>query len=273
MKVPDENLTPQQRQHREEQLATLRKMQLMLFPEHHSPGDNPLPPSGVTPTNPSPLDLEEVMPLSSDAAEMMLSHHKNQPGMVAQAEWQKLQLQFYEERKKKGNCTGSVPTSSGSTNNGSRGQGPPPPYHQATRSASVPIAMPSPNPSSPNNTTSNLSLPSPRTCSGLNSPAEGKPGRHQSSGPGPSPTGVHNSSIGSPGPGNSSRSLVPSNPGTPVSTHLSPKKEKLSSNTAVPSELSPTSNISAPLSQHSPGQINMHNVASLLIFWSILKSM
>ena len=39
VKVPDENLTPQQRQHREEQLATLRKMQQMLFPEHHSPGE------------------------------------------------------------------------------------------------------------------------------------------------------------------------------------------------------------------------------------------
>lgn len=34
VKVPDENLTPQQRQHREEQLATIRKMQQMLFPEH-----------------------------------------------------------------------------------------------------------------------------------------------------------------------------------------------------------------------------------------------
>ena len=34
VKVPDENLTPQQRQHREVQLATIRKMQMMLFPEH-----------------------------------------------------------------------------------------------------------------------------------------------------------------------------------------------------------------------------------------------
>lgn len=35
VKVPDEDLTPQQRQHREEQLATLRKMQQMLFPEEN----------------------------------------------------------------------------------------------------------------------------------------------------------------------------------------------------------------------------------------------
>lgn len=35
-KVPTENLTPQQRQHREEQLATLRKMQQILFPENQT---------------------------------------------------------------------------------------------------------------------------------------------------------------------------------------------------------------------------------------------
>lgn len=34
VKVPDENLTPKQRQHREVQLATLRKMQMILFPGH-----------------------------------------------------------------------------------------------------------------------------------------------------------------------------------------------------------------------------------------------
>lgn len=58
VKVPDENLTPQQRQHREEQLATIRKMQQMLFPEHQSLGMTPeghlLPGSdGQDPTNPS----------------------------------------------------------------------------------------------------------------------------------------------------------------------------------------------------------------------------
>lgn len=44
VKVPDENLTPQQRQHREEQLATLCKMRQMLFPGA-DPG-NPGGPSG-----------------------------------------------------------------------------------------------------------------------------------------------------------------------------------------------------------------------------------
>lgn len=46
VKVPDENLTPQQRQHREEQLATIRKMQQMLFPEHQGMGINPDNPGG-----------------------------------------------------------------------------------------------------------------------------------------------------------------------------------------------------------------------------------
>lgn len=45
VKVPDENLTPQQRQHREEQLATIRKMQQMLFPEHQSMA---IPPENVS---------------------------------------------------------------------------------------------------------------------------------------------------------------------------------------------------------------------------------
>lgn len=111
-----------------------------------------------------------------------------------------------------------------------RSQGPPPPYHQTTRSASVPIATQSPNPSSPNNPTSNLSLPSPRANSALNSPADcnrqfqltsQRPGHL----PGQSPT-----SQDSPNPGSQSATsttrLNHSNPGTPVShshlTSLSP---------------------------------------------------
>lgn len=111
-----------------------------------------------------------------------------------------------------------------------RSQGPPPPYHQTQRSASVPIATQSPNPNSPNNPTSNLSLPSPRGGSALNSPAESHARQqqlpqqqHQSQfkhlAPGQSPT-----SIDSPaGMGNSlQRSINHSNPTTPLSSHLSP---------------------------------------------------
>lgn len=65
-------------------------------------------------------------------------------------------------------------TNSNTSANNRGNQGPPPPYHPTQRSASVPIATQSPNPSSPNNPTSNMSLPSPRasntmTGSGMSS--------------------------------------------------------------------------------------------------------
>ncbi|XP_054279987.1 protein BCL9 homolog isoform X1 [Macrosteles quadrilineatus] len=208
VKVPDENLTPQQRQHREEQLATLRKMQQMLFPEHHSP-------SSGDPSNPQPSDLDQVTGLT-DTPDLMMNH-KNQP-VVSQADWQKIQMQFYDGKKKN---NGSSNQPNANHNNGSRGQGPPPPYHQVTRSASVPVGE---TPGSPANNTSNLSLPSPRTCS----PTENKV-----------------PAVDSPGPPRS-------NPGTPASTHLSPKKEKPNGNNSVVGEFSPTSNMSAPTSQQSP---------------------
>ena len=119
---------------------------------------------------------------------------------------------------------------------GPRAQGPPPPYHQTPRSASVPIAAPSPTPGSPNNPTSNLSLPSPRTSSGLNSPAE--PSRS---------TGGPNNSTDSP---SASRSHNPSNPGTPVSctpTHMSPPANR--------KEESPHTGNNAQPPQQSPGTV------------------
>lgn len=113
-----------------------------------------------------------------------------------------------------------------------RSQGPPPPYHQTQRSASVPIATQSPNPNSPNNPTSNLSLPSPRGGSALNSPAESHARQqqmpqqqpHQQSqfkhlAPGQSPTSIDSpAGIGN----NLQRSINHSNPTTPLSSHLSP---------------------------------------------------
>ncbi|XP_039968184.1 protein BCL9 homolog [Bactrocera tryoni] len=121
------------------------------------------------------------------------SQEMAQAGM-AQMEWSKLQHQFFEERIKgnKGqgqNDVGCMPTSLCRSNSASMRpnisgsgaqtvtasscqsirstQGPPPPYHPTQRSASVPIATQSPNPASPNNPTSNLSLPSPRTTGAL----------------------------------------------------------------------------------------------------------
>ncbi|CAG2056815.1 unnamed protein product [Timema podura] len=209
VKVPDENLTPQQRQHREEQLATIRKMQQMLFPEHHSS----LPEGGTMCQQQEMLihnmgPMMNMNPALGPNGGMMNQKNLVMGGMggpnpitptsvAAQIEWQKLQHQFYEDRKKKGpssvgmvgsSCSQSLGSPAGSSvvaagqpmGMGPRGsgcmgprtQGPPPPYHQTTRSASVPTAMPSPSPSSPNNPTSNLSLPSPRATSALNSPAD-----------------------------------------------------------------------------------------------------
>ncbi|ACY70529.1 hypothetical protein DVIR88_6g0066 [Drosophila virilis] len=118
-------------------------------------------------------------------------------GGMAPMEWTKIQQQFFEERLKVGKpacrpsgmpgpgtgaggpgsqqpliASGSV-SSAGSIVNPSNSvmrnnvQGPPPPYHPTQRSASVPIATQSPNPSSPNN----LSLPSPRTAGALGLPS------------------------------------------------------------------------------------------------------
>nr|CAD7201328.1 unnamed protein product [Timema douglasi] len=265
VKVPDENLTPQQRQHREEQLATIRKMQQMLFPEHQSS----LPEGGTMCQQPEMLmhsmgPMMNMNPALGPNGGMMNQKNLVMGGMggpnpitptsvAAQIEWQKLQHQFYEDRKKKGpssvgmvgsSCSQSLGSPAGSSvvaagqpmGMGPRGsgcmgprtQGPPPPYHQTTRSASVPTAMPSPSPSSPNNPTSNLSLPSPRATSALNSPADpNRPPFGSTSGrlvgPGPSPTGMHCTSLDSP---NASRPINSSNPGTPLSTHLSPSSTR-----------------------------------------------
>lgn len=67
VKVPDEELTPQQRQHREAQLAALRKMQILLFPEHKEDSIPPLdqqqganPGSSCAPTNMPPVSAPSM---------------------------------------------------------------------------------------------------------------------------------------------------------------------------------------------------------------------
>lgn len=174
------------------------------------------------------------------------------PGnMQAHMEWNKLQQQYYDESKRKGPMCGPMDMNSDPSmlpgmgpmgrqmppgvmrnmpnmRGPGPGQGPPPPYHQTPRSASVPIATQSPNPNSPNNPTSNLSLPSPRgSCnSTLNSPAAGDPTRPMNPqhmnmkhmNPRQSPT---TSSQDSPA-GAIGRQINHSNPSTPISSHLSP---------------------------------------------------
>ncbi|KAL1492756.1 hypothetical protein ABEB36_010960 [Hypothenemus hampei] len=230
VQVPDENLTPQQRQHREERLASIRKMQQLLFPESQTePGAGP-------------PDIVTGMPSGSSTT---TPGGPGQSAVTAQMEWQKLQNQFFDDRTKvkstpqpgnssttcasivpvgPGNSNGPQPPVSGAPSQNSRGttglgprlQGPPPPYHQTQRSASVPIALQSPNPTSPNNPTSNLSLPSPRASSALNSPAD--PSR-------PFGTLTRNLSTGQSPTSQDSPSasrLNHSNPSTPLSSHLSP---------------------------------------------------
>lgn len=271
VKVPDEDLTPQQRQHRDEQLATLRKMQNLLFPEQDSeirPNDDPqkLIGGGMRPgpmrqnsniCRPAMMQDNMMNDLMSCGQMGMMNHqqqqqqsmmgggmpmshqmmggmmggggmnqcnmsgamqgHKRQmigPGqqhgtntVAAQIEWHKLQHEYYEERKTK-------PADCRQGRQGVRLQGPPPPYHQTTRSASVPIATQSPNPGSPNNPTSNLSLPSPRPGSTLSSPADPnrQPGFKLMAGQSPT-------SQDSP---QQQRNLTLSNPSTPISANLSP---------------------------------------------------
>ncbi|XP_055690416.1 protein BCL9 homolog [Lutzomyia longipalpis] len=174
VKVPDENLTPQQRQHREEQLAMIRKMHLMLFPEQSDGEPGEVPPDGEE--KPCP----DFLPCPNQPGPMPA------PGGAYKSDW------------------GRLPPRQ-------RAHGPPPPYHQTPRSASVPIATHSPSPNSPQNLTSTLSLPSPRGGA-LASPSDSRhaPLRHLSAGQSPvaSPAGA--------------RPLAQSSPATPSSAHLSP---------------------------------------------------
>ncbi|CAD5116942.1 DgyrCDS5781 [Dimorphilus gyrociliatus] len=100
-KVPNENLTPEQRARREEQLASLRNLQKMLFPEQQQQHPNHpammqqhgmmAPSSGPMPFNPGgPPHLPMQRPMSWE--------HMN----PAQREWHKLQQDYYIDKFKRG---------------------------------------------------------------------------------------------------------------------------------------------------------------------------
>lgn len=234
----------------------------MLFPENSNNGGGPLqqqPPvsssvGGVTldscggnggmddlmPSIDDDLDVDAVVTAAAatnSAADLLLPP---KTPTSCSSDWQKSMFGNDDDKKKDGRC------------------GPPPSYHQTVaRSASVPIvSVPSCSPNSPlagngtGVTNSNLSLPSPRTCSALNSPAGGRPSSNMS------PTAVR-----SPG-GNGSR-LQSSNPGTPV--HMSPNNGAGHNSCSsmkqqkgpMSNEFSPSSNIATPGQpgggQQSPG--------------------
>lgn len=246
VKVPDENLTPQQARHRQEQLAMIRKMQQILFPEQQSMdqvqnamGSNMGPHMGGMPPQQQPRfgsgdmcghpgmdvcfnphqpcmnDHEHSHPpdmyMDSQMGGPGFPQHNYPPASVsAQLEWQKLQSQFFEERRKKQVCgNSSLPNSSSGASSQSQtpiqqqpaqsaqsqqslSQPPTPQQQPANLNSPSPgiglspsnrmqgppppyhqtnrRTMPSPHPASPN--TSSLSLPSPRMASGLPSPAE-----------------------------------------------------------------------------------------------------
>ncbi|XP_050530003.1 protein BCL9 homolog [Daktulosphaira vitifoliae] len=260
VQVPDENLTPQQRQHREEQQATLRKLQQMLFPENSNGGGASQSSSQVAtsgsldtcggssgagggmddlmPSIDDDLDVDAVVTaaaaVATSSADLLLP--PKTPTSCSSSDWQK--NMFGEDDKKKDRCGP-----------------PPPPYHQTVaRSASVPIvSAPSHSPNSPltgTGVTSNLSLPSPRTCSAMNSPAGGC-GRPSSN---MSPTAVRSPSSGN--------RLQSSNPGTPI--HMSPssggsggiKQKGPTSNEFSPSSNNNTSNQpNCGGGQHSPDSL------------------
>lgn len=210
VKVPDENLTPQQRQHREEQLAKLKKMNQFLFPEN---GGNDF--HGQNPANAAAL-MAGKMPTTPDGLPVNVGGNPvgmlNMPGAnlgnkLNPASMRNIAGNLMNQSNKSGTnnpqletmpnlgediiMPTDIITGSGCATNDMGGmsstlkqgcmsnmgaggnrpgglnanrsnQGPPPPYHPTQRSASVPIATQSPNPASPNNPTSNMSLPSPR---------------------------------------------------------------------------------------------------------------
>lgn len=87
VKVPDENLTPQQRQHREAQLATIRKMHMMLFPEHKDDPSGSLEPiQGATTPAGVPANVTPVSIAAGQCPNNM--------------EWHKLQHQLLDGKNK-----------------------------------------------------------------------------------------------------------------------------------------------------------------------------
>ncbi|RWS15836.1 Protein BCL9-like protein [Dinothrombium tinctorium] len=137
-KVPDENLTPQQRQHREEQLARLRELEMMINggselmnnPQPNMPhGNMRMPtPSQQMGGDPCGQGMLESCPSNScmisegehssdpstsnmnNPSSVMVSNcgmgscppnHSNMPPHNAQMEWHKLQHQYYEENRRR----------------------------------------------------------------------------------------------------------------------------------------------------------------------------
>ncbi|EDW34872.1 GL18147 [Drosophila persimilis] len=194
-----------------------------------------------------------------------------QAGM-AQMEWSKIQQQFFEERLKGGKARpGTGPSgpliaqthqqSTGSNQVRNSLQGPPPPYHSTQRSASVPIATQSPNPSSPNN----LSLPSPRTTGaamGLpaNSPIMEGPGSvpvSTTTAAAVAAAAVATSQANTMAVHSGSKNCFQADAASPSNQNSNPNRNRSSGTSGVLNHLN--SNPSTPLSHLSPKELDSFN--------------
>ncbi|XP_054709210.1 protein BCL9 homolog [Uloborus diversus] len=332
VKVPDENLTPQQRQHREEQLAMIRKMQQLLFPEQQpidpeqsgmgpnlgpvmgdvplqhgqqprfGPGDMCVHPGMDTCFSPHQACMNEHQH-PHPSSDMYMGSNMMGPGfpqqnfppssVSAQLEWQKLQHQFFEDRRKKQVCGNTPVPHPTSTPVGPQTSMPQPsqqalqtqqsmsqpqtPQQQNLNSPSPSLglspgtrmqgppppyhqttrrAMPSPHPASPN--TSSLSLPSPRMASGLPSPADSA---RQFPHPTPPGSRLPHPSPGSATPaGSSSLHTTPLNSPKPLNTSgpgsnsgTLTRTPTTPSNTASTPVGTPTSSCAPMLTNSGPG--------------------
>ncbi|BFG06762.1 protein BCL9 homolog [Drosophila madeirensis] len=195
-----------------------------------------------------------------------------QAGM-AQMEWSKIQQQFFEDRLKGGKARpGAGPSgplvaqphqqSAGCNQVRNSLQGPPPPYHSTQRSASVPIATQSPNPSSPNN----LSLPSPRTTGA----AMGLPANSPSmEGPGSVPVSsttsaavaaaaVATSQANTISVHSGSKNCFQTDAASPSNVNSNPNRNRSSGTSGVLNHHL-SSNPSTPLSHQSPKELDSFN--------------
>ncbi|KAI1289979.1 Protein BCL9 -like protein [Halotydeus destructor] len=186
-KIPDEELTPQQRQHREEQLARLRQIQQVLFhpdgdKSHGGPGGPPGPNNGMM-RMPGPnqnmdpngqVNMPGGMMPDDSTNDGSMGHNSamscgpgsvpgQSPGPNTPQDWMKMQQPFSDQNQ--GQRKGSQPRSSPAPNTVPSSPRmpvtplPPPPYQG-------PRPMSSPHPASP--ATNSMPLLSPR----MQSPAD-----------------------------------------------------------------------------------------------------
>ena len=252
-KVPNENLTPEQRQRREEQLANLRKIQQMLFPEQHGGAMPPgmmLPeemvgmmPPGMMPGQPgmigspgmgspppphmmgSPVNMMNMMqqgsprmgPSPFPAGGIMPNMENMTP---AQHEWLRLQQEYYSEKQRKQHMQQMGMTMPGG--------GPPPPSYFTSmhRRQGMPPGGVN-GPLSPTSASLNRQLQSPRSMGPLSPVSDPQvfmfPGQQRP--PMPMEFGHPGVPAGHPGMPPDHPGMPPDHPGMPSDMNFDPGME------------------------------------------------